>query len=162
MEGSSIALCHPANPPSSLFHTLSPSRPNNKLAAYNNKAPGDRRRLAATALKKSKDTGIANPNLSYTKDDDDAYFYEEEFDVEVLVAEGRKVKANDEATRAKPEYAAYRIAYSARALARRISAAATRANSGEWSESSTTILREITPTFRINRTTASFISSCPV
>ena len=86
---------------------------------------------------------MANPNLIYTKGDGVAYFYEEEFDVEVLVAEGRKVKANDEASRAKPEYAAYQIAYSARALARRISEAATRANSGEWSESATTILGEI-------------------
>ena len=97
-------------------------------------------------LSRLQEDGIANPHLSYTKGDDVAYFFEEEFDVEVLVAEGRKVKANNEVSRAKPEYAAYRSAYrsaysaknkeilTAKVLARRIAAAATRLNSGDWSE----------------------------
>ena len=173
MEGSSIALCHPANPPSSLFHTLSPSRPKNKLAAYNNKDRRDRRRLAATALKKFNNTGIANPNLIYTKGDNVASFFTEEFDVEVLLDEGRKAKASSQAWLAKPGNAAKASvsnkafmaipgnaakkkatnkAYWAKnketltaiKLASLISAAFDRLNSGDWSESGTTSLAQIT------------------
>ena len=119
------------------------------------------------------DSGIANPDLIYAKGDKVASFFNEEFAVEVLLYNGRKAKAANKASRAKsgynakksatnkasraePGYAAkasaYQIAYwaknkgtlTAKVLAKRMSEAATRLNSGDSSESGTTILAQIT------------------
>ena len=152
---------------------FTPSRPNNKLAAYEKKTLRQRRRLASTALKKFNDSGTANPELIYTKDDNVASFFKEKFAVEVLLVEGRKAKASNKASRAKPGNAAkakatnkasrakpgnaakakaYGIAYwaknkgalRAKVLAKRISAARKRLKRGKTSESATTILAKIT------------------
>ena len=106
-----------------------------------------------------KDSGTANPDLIYTKDDDVAYFFEEEFDVEVLLDEGQKAKATKEAWVAKPGNAAkkkaynklpenvvkrkaYNKAYGAKRLVKRFSDAWDRLEQSETSESAEQILRD--------------------
>ena len=68
-------------------------------------------RQSRSSRRRASPTGIANPHLSYTKGDDVAYFFEEEFDVEVLLYVGQKAKATSDAWIAKPGNAAKREAY---------------------------------------------------